>query len=42
MAVDLREIVGALRFSNDLARVGDLAENVAKRGAVRFYDEAAN
>jgi phosphate transport system protein len=31
MAVDLREIVGALRISNDLERVGDLAENVAKR-----------
>jgi phosphate transport system protein len=31
MAVDLREIVGALRISNDLERVGDLAENIAKR-----------
>ena len=31
MAVDLREIVGALRISNDLERVGDLAGNVAKR-----------
>lgn len=31
MAVDLREIIGALRISNDLERVGDLAENVAKR-----------
>ena len=31
MAIDLREIVGALRISNDLERVGDLAENVAKR-----------
>ena len=31
MAVDLREIVGALRISNDLERIGDLAENVAKR-----------
>jgi len=31
MAVDLREIVGALRISNDLERVGDLAENNAKR-----------
>src|SRR3974390_2635521 len=30
-AVDLREIVGALRISNDLERIGDLAENVAKR-----------
>jgi phosphate transport system protein len=31
MAVDLREIVGALRISNELERVGDLAENIAKR-----------
>ncbi|PWB65665.1 MAG: phosphate transport system regulatory protein PhoU [Bradyrhizobiaceae bacterium] len=31
MAVDLREIVGALRVSNDLERVGDLAKNIAKR-----------
>src|SRR5512143_1913278 len=31
MAVDLREIVGALRISNDLERVGDLAKNIAKR-----------
>jgi phosphate transport system protein len=31
MAVDLREIVGALRICNDLERVGDLAENIAKR-----------
>jgi phosphate transport system protein len=31
MAVDLREIVGALRIANDLERVGDLAKNTAKR-----------
>src|SRR3954468_12767305 len=31
MAVDLREIVGALRVANDLERVGDLAKNIAKR-----------
>lgn len=31
MAVDLRELVGTLRISNDLERVGDLAENIAKR-----------
>jgi phosphate transport system protein len=31
VAVDLREIVGALRISNDLERIGDLAENIAKR-----------
>jgi phosphate transport system protein len=31
MAVDLREIVGALRITNDLERIGDLAKNIAKR-----------
>ena len=31
MAVDLREIVGAIRISNDLERIGDLAKNIAKR-----------
>jgi len=31
MAVDLREILAALRLSNDLERIGDLAKNIAKR-----------
>jgi phosphate transport system protein len=31
MAMDLREIIGALRVSNDLERIGDLAKNIAKR-----------
>ena len=31
MAVDLRDVVGALRVSNDLERIGDLAKNIAKR-----------
>ena len=31
MAVDLRDIVGALRVANDLERIGDLAKNIAKR-----------
>ena len=31
MAVDLREIVGALRLANDLERIGDLAKNISKR-----------
>jgi phosphate transport system protein len=31
MAIDLREIVGALRIANDLERVGDLAKNIGKR-----------
>ena len=40
MAVDLREIVGALRLANDLERIGDLAKNIGKRvGALEgdFY-----
>jgi phosphate transport system protein len=31
MAVDLREIISAMRVSNDLERIGDLAKNIAKR-----------
>lgn len=31
LAVDLREIVGAIRLASDLERVGDLAKNNAKR-----------
>ncbi|WP_455475950.1 phosphate signaling complex protein PhoU [Bartonella sp. B17] len=31
MAVDLREIVGAIRISADLERIGDMAKNIAKR-----------
>ena len=31
MAVDLREVVCALRVSNDLERIGDLAKNISKR-----------
>src|SRR3990172_6770681 len=30
MAVDLRDIVGALRLANDLERIGDLAKNIAE------------
>jgi phosphate transport system protein len=33
MAVDLREIVGALRVATDLERIGDLAKNMGKRVA---------
>ncbi|WP_214471559.1 phosphate signaling complex protein PhoU [Mesorhizobium sp. dw_380] len=33
MATDLREIIGAIRISADLERVGDLGKNVAKRVA---------
>jgi len=31
MAVDLREIIGAIRVAGDLERVGDLAKNIARR-----------
>jgi phosphate transport system protein len=31
LAVDLREIVSAIRVANDLERIGDLAKNIAKR-----------
>ena len=31
MAIDLREIVGAIRIAGDLERIGDLAKNIAKR-----------
>ncbi|MBM3607290.1 MAG: phosphate transport system regulatory protein PhoU, partial [Alphaproteobacteria bacterium] len=31
MAVDLRELMGAVRIAGDLERVGDLAKNIAKR-----------
>ena len=31
MAVDLRHIMGALRITADLERIGDLAKNIAKR-----------
>jgi phosphate transport system protein len=31
MAIDLREIIAALRVCNDLERIGDLAKNIGKR-----------
>jgi phosphate transport system protein len=31
MAIDLREVVAALRISGDLERIGDLAKNISKR-----------
>ena len=39
MAVDLREIVAAIRVSGDLERVGDLAKNISKR-AMKIAAEA--
>jgi len=38
MAVDLREIVGAMRVAIDLERIGDLAKNVGKRVAALEND----
>jgi phosphate transport system protein len=38
MAVDLREIVAAMRVSNDIERIGDLAKNIAKRVVVLDVD----
>jgi phosphate transport system protein len=38
MAIDLREVVGALRICNDLERIGDLAKNIAKRVAALSGD----
>jgi len=38
VAVDLREIIVAIRVSSDLERVGDLAKSVAKR-AIRISSE---
>ena len=34
VAVDLREIIGAIRIAGDLERVGDLAKNIAKRAVL--------
>jgi phosphate transport system protein len=31
VAIDLRQVVAALRIANDLERIGDLAKNIAKR-----------
>ena len=31
MAVDLRQVIGAIRVAGDLERIGDLAKNIAKR-----------
>src|SRR5487761_2680661 len=38
MAVDLREIVGAMRVATDLERIGDLAKNMGKRVAALESD----
>lgn len=38
MAVDLREIVAAIRIAADLERVGDLAKNISKR-TIKMADD---
>ena len=38
MAVDLREIVGAMRVCNDLERIGDHAKHIGKRVVVLGAD----
>jgi phosphate transport system protein len=38
VAVDLRELVGAMRIAIDLERVGDFAKNIAKRVAALTRD----
>ncbi len=39
VAVDLRDVVGALRIAGDLERVGDLAKSIGKR--IATFDEKA-
>jgi phosphate transport system protein len=41
MAVDLREVVSAVKISSDLERIGDLAKNTAKRAHVIGDDAEA-
>jgi phosphate transport system protein len=45
LAIDLREIIGALRIAIDLERIGDLATNIAKRaqqiGPEKFADDVS-
>lgn len=45
-AIDLREIIGALRIAIDLERIGDLAANIAKRaeqiGNQKFAKETSH
>ncbi len=39
VSIDLREIVGTMRISGDLERVGDLAKNIAKRTVALATDQ---
>ena len=38
VAVDLRELIAAIRIAGDLERVGDLAKNIAKRAVTIGFD----
>ena len=42
VAVDLRELIGAMRMVNDLERIGDFAKNIAKRVAALIDDFRIN
>lgn len=42
MATDLREIIGAIRISADLERIGDLGKNVAKRVVAVTQERQSN
>lgn len=42
IVLDLRESIGALRLSNNLKRIGDLAENVAKPVALLMNEMRTN
>jgi phosphate transport system protein len=42
MAVDLREVVAALRVASDLERIGDLAKNIGKRVSALGEDLTPN
>lgn len=42
MAQDLREVLAALKISNDLERVGDLSKNIAKRVSMLNDGNATN
>ena len=39
MAVDLRDLVSAMRVANELERIGDLAKNIAKRTLALSQDQ---
>jgi phosphate transport system protein len=42
MAIDLRELLGALHISNDVERIGDLAENIARRVLILTSETPTN